>query len=74
MKLSKMIKTLKAAKKAYGDVNVKLMQPNDGHWIEVAMLIKLHPYTEQHGCLNRQDPVDAIGITDWAYDTDLKIS
>jgi hypothetical protein len=74
VKLSKLIKVLQTAKKSYGDVDVKLMNPNDGRWDDVKMLIKLHPYTDQYGCLNRQDPVNAVGIVDCVYDTDLKIS
>ncbi|MDA1178797.1 MAG: hypothetical protein O2931_08385 [Planctomycetota bacterium] len=63
MKISKLIKTLRAAKKQFGDVPVNLMDEESGNWHPLAEVIKLHPYTAQYGCLNRNDPVDAIAIT-----------
>lgn len=48
----------------YGDVDVKLMNPETGDWMPVKSVIKLHPYTGPHGCMNRAQPVNALAITD----------
>lgn len=63
MKLSKLIKTLRDAQKKFGDVPVKLMDEESGNWHPLAEVLKLHPYTAQHGCLNRTEPVNAIALT-----------
>jgi len=63
MKLSKLIKTLHAAQKQYGDVPVNLLNEESGNWHPLAEVIKLHPYTAKHGCLNRAEPVNAIALT-----------
>ena len=63
MKLSKLIKTLRDAQKQFGDVPVNLMDEESGYWHPVAQVLKLHPYTAEHGCLNRAEPVNAIAIT-----------
>jgi hypothetical protein len=48
----------------YGDVDVKLMNSETGDWKPVQSVIKLHPYTGPHGCMNRTQPVNALAITD----------
>lgn len=63
MKLSKLIKTLRDAQKQFGDVPVKLMDEESGNWHPLAQVMKLHPYTAPHGCLNRAEPVNAIALT-----------
>ena len=63
MKLSKLIKTLRAAQKQFGDVSVNLMDEESGYWHPIAQVLKLHPYTAKHGCLNRAEPVNAIALT-----------
>jgi hypothetical protein len=63
MKLSKLIKTLRAARKQYGDVPVNLLNEESGNWHPLAEVIKLHPHTAKHGCLNRAEPVNAIALT-----------
>jgi hypothetical protein len=63
MKLSKLIKTLRAAQKQFGDVTVNLMDGESGNWHPLAEVLKLHPYTAQHGCMNRAEPVNAIALT-----------
>lgn len=63
MKLSKLIKTLRAAQKQFGDIPVKLMDEESGNWLPLAEVIKLHPYTAEHRFLNRAEPVNAIALT-----------
>ena len=63
MKLSQIIKILRAAKKQYGDVPVMLMDEEDGRWCPVKEVMKLHPNTDPHGCLNRAEPVNAIALS-----------
>ena len=63
MKLSKLIKTLRKAQKQFGDVPVNLMDEESGNWHPLAEVLKLHPYTAEHGCLNRAEPVNAIALT-----------
>ena len=63
MKLSQLIKTLRAAQKQFGDVPVNLMDEESGNWHPLAQVIKLHPYTAPHGFMNRAEPVNAIALT-----------
>lgn len=63
MKLSAAIKTLKAAQRSFGDVPVVLMDEETGYWHPICAILKLHPYTAQHGCMNREEPVNAVAIT-----------
>ena len=63
MKLSQIIKILRTEKKQYGDVPVMLMDEEDGRWCPVKEVMKLHPYTDKHGCLNRAEPVNAIALS-----------
>lgn len=73
MKLGALIKILQNAKKDFGDVDVQLMDSDTGRWNDVQMVIKLHPFTDQWGCLNRAEPVNAVGILDVTYKSDLNI-
>lgn len=34
-----------------------------GNWNPLAEVLKLHPYTAAHGCLNRNEPVNAIALS-----------
>jgi hypothetical protein len=62
MKLSQLIKTLQAAQNRLGDVPVNLMDEEAGRWHPVAEVVKLHPYTGPHGCANRDEPANAVGL------------
>ncbi len=62
MKISNLLNILQKSIHAYGDVRVQLMNEETGDWWPVKEVIKLHPYTGQHGCLNRAEPVNAIGM------------
>ncbi len=66
MKISELLRILKDAKREFGDVNAYLLDAETGNWINIKEILKLHPYTGEYGCMNRNDPVNAIGIT--AYD------
>lgn len=63
MRLSQLIKTLRAAQKQFGDNPVMLMNEESGEWHPIMEVIKLHPYTAEYGCLNRSEPVNGIGIS-----------
>lgn len=64
MKITELVELLRMAHLEYGDVDVKLMNPETGDWMPVKSVIKLHPYTGPHGCMNRAQPVNALAITD----------
>lgn len=63
MKTSQLIDLLKKAKDAYGDHDVKLMNSETGDWHSIQSVIKLHPYTGPHGCMNRAQAVNALALT-----------
>jgi len=62
IRLSTLIKTLRSAKKQFGDVPAFLMNEETGDWHLIAQVIKLHPYTAPHGCLNRAEPVNGVAF------------
>lgn len=41
----------------------KMMNPETGDWHPIESVIKLHPYTGPHGCMNRAQPVNALAVT-----------
>lgn len=45
MKITELVELLRMAHLEYGDVDVKLMNPETGDWMPVKSVIKLHPYT-----------------------------
>ena len=63
MTTSQLIETLTKAQEQFGDVPVKLSDDESGDWHNIAQVIKLHPYTAPHGCMNRAEPVNAVAIT-----------
>lgn len=63
MKLSTLIKVLRSSQKQFGDVTVKLLDEDSGNWQPLAQVLKLYPYTDKHGCMNRNEPVNAIAFT-----------
>ena len=63
MKLSQLIKTLTDAKKKFGDIPAAIMSEETGNWHHVTLVVKLHPYTAAYRCMNRDEPVNVIGIT-----------
>ncbi len=64
MKVSQLIQILSDALAVYGDVPVKLLDSETGNWNPVQSVIKLHPYTGKHGCMNRAEPVNALAISE----------
>ncbi len=63
MKTKQLIELLNDALAEYGNVPVQLVDSGTGEWIPAQSLIKLHPYTGRHGCMNREEPVNALAIT-----------
>ncbi len=63
MKTSQLIETLTRALDAFGDNDVKLMDYETGDWHTIKTVIKLHPYTGPHGCMNRAQPVNSLAVT-----------
>ena len=63
MTLSQLIAALVDAKNMFGDVPVKLIDSETGNWHAVSQVLKLHPYTSLHGCMNRDQPVNAIALS-----------
>ena len=63
MKTSQLIELLTKAQSAYGDHDVKLMDSETGDWHPIQSVIKLHPYTGPHGCMNRTQAVNALALT-----------
>lgn len=51
------------AKLEYGDVSAGLMNEETGDWWPIAEVLKLHPFTGVHGCMNRADPVNMVGLS-----------
>ncbi len=62
MKTSELISVLQKALKDYGDNPVQIMNEESGYWCCITQIIKLHPYNGEYGCMNRKEPVNAIGI------------
>jgi hypothetical protein len=40
------------------------MNPETGDWHPIQSVMKLHPYTGPHGCMNRSQAVNAFAVTD----------
>lgn len=75
MKLSKLIKILRKAKKDYGDVPVKVLDEYGCDWQPVVEVIKLHLHTVSFGCPDRKSPVAGVALSRQAgYALDLVIS
>lgn len=73
MKLSKLIKALQSAKKQYGDVPVVVQIPC-GTWVAVREVMRLHPFTGPYWTMNRNHPVNAIGLSQYTgNESDLVI-
>lgn len=74
MLLSELIAKLNKALVQFGDVPVKITDPESGRKLLVYEVLKLHPYTALHGCMNRNEPVDSIEISTHPYNSsDLRI-
>ena len=63
MKISELKKILNAAQKAFGDVPVKIIDADSGYYLNLKQVYKIHPYTAQYGCLNRNEPVNGIVLS-----------
>ena len=74
MKLSLLIKTLKDAKKKFGDVPVNLMDGETGDYHPLHQVLKIHPHTYitypstcarggRYWIVNRDKPVESIALT-----------
>lgn len=60
MKLSQVISILLKAHREFGDVDCVICDPEDGRKRPIKQILKLHPYTDPYGCLNRAEPVNAV--------------
>ena len=65
MKISKLIEILNVAQKDFGNVDVKLIDAETGDYNPIIEIIKLHPFTGGHGCMNRNEPVNTIAFMDF---------
>jgi hypothetical protein len=63
MRTTELIQLLQAAYYVFGDVPIVLMNEETGDWCPIGEVLKLHPYTGKHGCMNRGEPVNAIAMT-----------
>ena len=63
MKTTELIRLLQKTHLEYGDVDILLMNEDTGNWHPIGEVLKLHPYTGQYGCMNRSEPINAIGVT-----------
>ena len=63
MKVKKLIKLLQQAEKDYGDVPVKLMDYLSSNWRPIKIAMRHHPYTLDNGVMNREEPVNSIGLS-----------
>jgi len=62
MKITELIQLLQQAHIQYGDVDMVLRDRETGYWKPVQEVLKLHPYTGKYGTMNRDKPVNAIGM------------
>lgn len=74
MKISELVKILNKAKKSFGDVDIKLVDHESGYYVDVETVYKIHPLTGAYGCMNRNDPVNGVVISDMTNGaTDLNL-
>lgn len=59
---SELIELLQIAKALYGDMPVRLLDPDTGDWHNVKQVLKLHPYNGEYGCMNRKEKVNAFAV------------
>lgn len=73
MKASRLIKLLRKSIKDHGDLDVNIIDSEDGSWVSIKSLYKIYP-NGADGCCDRTKPVKQLGVQthDWPW-SDLPI-